>query len=409
MIKFKNKKYDLLFSNNLAPLQALNYADELFFKEFKKLGVSSYRIISVIEQGWQKKYGLISDLKLLKKQFKLKISNYKWAPGILKKYELQSKKLRDLLLLISNKKYFNRANGELIGDLIKIRSNSATLDAMSNLLYLFSSLMGNEFFDNLKKYTKDKNILNDNFVYYTQPIRESRYAKIKIKKLSNLLKIEKRDLNFSLIIRIGAFIKDDVSELLDLRNKMAKNLYLEIAKRIKCPQSCINNLQIKEIERALKFGDKIKELSKDRREVTILFYPNDKIHIYEGNRAINFLNNGGFSEIKEKISLHGQVACKGIVRARAVLAHNSQEANKKMRKGDILIAVYTAVEYLSAMKKAAAVVTETGGITSHAAIISREFNIPCLIGVKGVMTAIKNGDLIEVDANKGMVVILKRN
>ncbi|MCU0680446.1 MAG: PEP-utilizing enzyme [Planctomycetes bacterium] len=407
MIKFQNKKYELLFSNNLAPLQALNYADELFFKEFKKILGKSYRIISIIEQGWQKKYGLVSDLELLKKKFKLKINDYKWGSVTLKKYEIQSKKLKNLLSVINNKEYFDKNNNELIKDLIRIRNEAALLDAMSNLLYLFSSLVGNEFYSILKKYTKDKSILNDNFVYYTQPIKESRFAKIKIKKLTNLLKLNKRDLNFSSIIRIGAFIKDDVSDLLDLRSKMANNLYLEISKRIKCSKESINYLQIKEIEQLLKSKNNHIRLITERKKITVLFYLDNKLNIYEGDKARKFLNIGGLSEVREKANLRGQIACQGIVKGRAVLAHNSQEANKKMRKGDILIAVYTAVEYLSAMKKAVAIVTETGGITSHAAIIAREFNIPCIIGVKDVMKTINDGNLIEVDANKGVIKILK--
>ncbi len=408
MINFKHKKYELLFSNNLAPLQALNYADELFFKEFKRLSGKSYRILSVIERGWQKKYGLISDLELLRKSFETKINDYKWAPKILKEYEAQSKKLRGLLSQIAQKEYSNQRADGLIKDLIKIRKNSAVLDAMSNLLYLFSLLKGEEFLNNLRTYTKDKNILNDNFTYYTQPIKESRFARINIKKLSTLLKLSKRDSNFSYIIRIGAFIKDDVSELLDLRNKMARNLYLEIAKRIKCTGAEINYLQIGEIEKALT-PKKIKpELIKERKAITILFYLNNKLYVCEGQKAINFLEKSGFSEVKEKIKLQGQVACRGIVRARVVLANNSQEANKKMRKGDILVAAYTAVEYLSAMKMAAAILTETGGITSHAAIISRELNKPCIIGMKGLMKTVKDGDFIEVDANRGVVKVLKK-
>ncbi|MFA6514549.1 MAG: PEP-utilizing enzyme [Patescibacteria group bacterium] len=408
MIKFKNKKYTLLFSNNLTPLQALNYADELFFQEFKKMLGKSYRILSIIENGWQKKYGLTSDLTSLKEQFKIKISNYKWAPEMLQKYEIQAKKLKSILSVIVDKEYGNLKNSELIGDLIKIRSNSAQLDAMSNLLYLFSSLMDDEFFNNLKKYTKDINILNDNFVYYTQPIKESRFAKIKIKRLASLLKINKKDLNFSYIIRIGAFIKDDVSNLLALRNKMASNLFLEIAKRMKLPKDSINYLQIKELTEFLQSGDNHGKLIDERKKITILFYPANRLNVYEGHQAINFLKKGNFLEVAEKVTLRGQVACRGIIKAKAVLASNSQEADKKMRQGNILIAAYTAVEYLSAMKKAAAIITETGGITSHAAIISREFNIPCIIGVKGVMKAINDGDLIEVDANEGIIKILKK-
>ena len=55
------------------------------------------------------------------------------------------------------------------------------------------------------------------------------------------------------------------------------------------------------------------------------------------------------------------------------------------------------------MKKAIAIVTDTGGITSHAAIVSRELGKPCIAGTKIATKVFKDGDLIEVDANKGIV------
>lgn len=92
--------------------------------------------------------------------------------------------------------------------------------------------------------------------------------------------------------------------------------------------------------------------------------------------------------------------------AKAVVAMNSDEAIQKMKKGDILIAPYTAVEYVPAMKKSAAIITETGGITSHAAIVSRELNIPCVIGVKDATKILKDGQKLEVDADKGLIKLI---
>jgi len=68
----------------------------------------------------------------------------------------------------------------------------------------------------------------------------------------------------------------------------------------------------------------------------------------------------------------------------------------------------TRPEFVPLMKKAAAIITDEGGITSHAAIISREMNIPCIIGTKIATKIFKDGDLVEVDADKGIVKILKK-
>jgi len=60
------------------------------------------------------------------------------------------------------------------------------------------------------------------------------------------------------------------------------------------------------------------------------------------------------------------------------------------------------------MKEAGAIITDEGGITCHAAIVSRELGIPCIIGTKIATKVLKDGDIVEVDAGKGVVKIIKR-
>ncbi len=79
-----------------------------------------------------------------------------------------------------------------------------------------------------------------------------------------------------------------------------------------------------------------------------------------------------------------------------------------MKKGDILVTGSTGPEMILACKKAGAIITEEGGITSHAALVSREFRIPCIIGTKIATKVLKDGDLVEVDAERGIVKIIKR-
>jgi phosphohistidine swiveling domain-containing protein len=75
----------------------------------------------------------------------------------------------------------------------------------------------------------------------------------------------------------------------------------------------------------------------------------------------------------------------------------------KFNQGDILVAPMTSPEYIFLMKKARAIITDTGGLTSHAAVVSRELNIPCIVGTKIATKIFKDGDLVEVDADKGIV------
>jgi len=75
---------------------------------------------------------------------------------------------------------------------------------------------------------------------------------------------------------------------------------------------------------------------------------------------------------------------------------------------DIIVAVMTRPDYVPAMKKAAAIITDEGGITCHAAIISRELKKPCVIGTKIATQVLNDGDLVEVDADEGVVRVLER-
>jgi pyruvate,water dikinase len=74
-----------------------------------------------------------------------------------------------------------------------------------------------------------------------------------------------------------------------------------------------------------------------------------------------------------------------------------------MDKGDVLIASTTTPDWMYAIKLAGAIVTDEGGIISHAAIVSRELGIPCIIGTKSATTNIKDGDIVTIDTETGTI------
>jgi pyruvate,water dikinase len=77
------------------------------------------------------------------------------------------------------------------------------------------------------------------------------------------------------------------------------------------------------------------------------------------------------------------------------------------REGEILVTSMTRIEFVPLMKKAKAIITDEGGIACHAAIVSRELGVPCVIGTKNATKILKDGDLIELDIEKGIVKISK--
>jgi phosphoenolpyruvate synthase/pyruvate phosphate dikinase len=104
-------------------------------------------------------------------------------------------------------------------------------------------------------------------------------------------------------------------------------------------------------------------------------------------------------DVKGTTAYRGVV--KGVVRVLKTVADIAQ-----FQVGEILVANQTTPEYVPAMKKAAAMVTDQGGITCHAAIVSRELKIPTVIGTKVATQVLKDGDVVEVDAEKGIVSLL---
>ena len=82
---------------------------------------------------------------------------------------------------------------------------------------------------------------------------------------------------------------------------------------------------------------------------------------------------------------------------------NKPEDVKKMMKGDVLVSIATTPDLVTAMRKASAIVTDIGGLTCHAAIVSRELGIPCVVGTRIATKVFRDGDRVEVDASNGVV------
>ncbi|MBU1178682.1 hypothetical protein KJ903_05745 [Patescibacteria group bacterium] len=105
---------------------------------------------------------------------------------------------------------------------------------------------------------------------------------------------------------------------------------------------------------------------------------------------------------RETGKIKGAVAWPGKATGTAKVVNNPQQVDK-VNKGDILVTPMTIPAYIVAMNRAVAFVTDEGGITCHAAIIAREMKKPCVIGTKIATQAFKDGDQIEVDADRGIV------
>ncbi len=149
-----------------------------------------------------------------------------------------------------------------------------------------------------------------------------------------------------------------------------------------------------------------KQILEDRRNQSVFYYSKNGKHVFSHNDAkkiIKYLESGKKGTIQE---LSGICASPGTLVGRIRLIKTASEINS-IRKGEILVTGMTTPDYLVAMKKAAAIITDEGGMTCHAAIVSRELGIPCIVGTKNATTILHDGDIVELHAVNGVIKIIK--
>src|SRR3989339_171590 len=156
-------------------------------------------------------------------------------------------------------------------------------------------------------------------------------------------------------------------------------------------------------------SDKIPSLEELRRRAKgfiftneILFRP-EQLELVESKYNIKLNLSHSSKKITHIKGNAASLGCaKGLVRKVMALKHMND-----FKKGEILVSPMTMPDFVPVMKKSAAIITDEGGITCHAAIIAREFKKPCIVGTKNASEVLQNGDLVEVNADKGIVTILK--
>ncbi|MBI4167422.1 MAG: phosphoenolpyruvate synthase, partial [Candidatus Aenigmarchaeota archaeon] len=106
--------------------------------------------------------------------------------------------------------------------------------------------------------------------------------------------------------------------------------------------------------------------------------------------------------LDEEVILQGSPASPGFVTGNVKKIGGISEFSK-LNQGDVLVTQMTTPDMVPIMKKASAIITDTGGLTSHAAIVSRELGIPCVVGTREATRKLHDGDIITVDASAGKI------
>lgn len=158
----------------------------------------------------------------------------------------------------------------------------------------------------------------------------------------------------------------------------------------------------------LKKNEFDKSILSQATKYSAYLYENGKLNFYVGHTARDKMAPilADVNTTKHEETLKGQIAFPGIVKGPVKIILSSQD-NAKIEPGDILVSYATDPSLLPAMEKAAAYLTDMGGLTCHAAIVARELKKPCIVGTKTATKILKDGDIIEIDANQGIATKLE--
>lgn len=176
---------------------------------------------------------------------------------------------------------------------------------------------------------------------------------------------------------------------------------LEIAARKNMTYDDLSYLQAREVENIFKIpneellnriGERKKGWAAVATKEDVYYYTGEDIKKVEEKEEID----------KNVVEIKGQVASRGFVKGVVRFVKDATELSK-VKKGDILVTSMTTTDFTPVLGKLSGLITDEGGLTCHAAIVSRELGIPCVIGTKFATKILKDDDRVELDAEKGIV------
>lgn len=236
------------------------------------------------------------------------------------------------------------------------------------------------------------------------------------KEIYQICKFSEKEKQVFYALEMISFTKDLRNATDDYVHYCFSNFYSEISKRTGLAKKEVHFLWDDELNELLIGKKKITSKYIQKKQqfcAAFSLFKSIKVkQYYIGNEAQNkrnyvFKNSNQSLKKSSGNIIKGTVASTGIVTGAVKIIHNVSEI-KKVKKGDILVAGMTSPKYMPAVLNSSAIITDDGGLTCHAAIIARELKKPCVIGTKIATDVLKDGDLIEVNANDGTIKIIKK-
>jgi pyruvate, water dikinase len=189
-----------------------------------------------------------------------------------------------------------------------------------------------------------------------------------------------------------------VKKIAIIRNREGKNETVKL-KEERAKKRVLENYEIK---RLAQYGRQLEEHYGKPQDIEFAI---DKtgIFIVQSRPITTTFKKVEGDEIGGNVLLSGLAASPGVASGVVKIVHSLDEL-EKVQDGDVLVAEMTNPDMVVSMQKAAAIITDEGGVTSHAAIVSREMGIPAVVGTGEATKKLKDGDIVTVDGNSGRVI-----
>ena len=397
-----NREIDRAFSafNRFAEKDYSNASEETLLKDFKELYTNNLDFV-----------GVLSSLNLT-------------VPALTD--ELQNRAVLPMLKKLGRENELN----QLMGLFSQSPKESFYLEEEAELLRLVAIRGSGKFEDtfesHFKKWSKmafgsaHKLLTREQFLRRIEQVKnpESQLKEMaerrvrtekEIQAWVELLGFGEKEKAWLKLIRGLLYQKTGEDYLFSLLEFVFMNFFKEIAKREKISLDQAQRLTVDETIALLegKTVD-VDELNKRRKAALLIQFKEEQI-VLSGAEAEKLHKKiiGDVAPKKFSGVLEGQTGFPGMVKGKARLIHHITHL-EQLEDGEILVTAATNPAFVIAMKKAAAIVTDEGGITCHAAIISRELKKPCVVGTKYAVQFLRTGDMLEVDAANGKVKKLNR-
>lgn len=254
----------------------------------------------------------------------------------------------------------------------------------------------NDFLQRLDNIIKEGNVKEK-----IEKLEEFYRKEDKIKEIEKELKIDAFHSRLFEMMRDGIYLKELRKRLVSESLYYMDNLLIEIGKRKNLDIKQMRHLMAEEIDE-----EGYNDVLDSRIALSAFLVKNGKTSVFHGEEAQKLKNEiiTMPDDIKE---LKGLAVSPGKAKGPARIVFDPQDISK-VKPGDIMVTVQAVPSFTPAIKIAAALIADGGtGITSHPATLAREAGIPCITGVRIGTEVLKDGDIVEVDAEKGIVRKIK--